>query len=167
MSAEALSAYEQRVVDAIAEHGWFCVNVLEDDAGPGFAYSVGLSETLGTPELIVFGLKPEMMHAMLWAAFRQLRDGREVKDSDRLPDLIEGFDCIVRNVHPTNIVPDFFNSALWYQGHRGGTDRDGQLSAMQIVWPGAEDGLFPWDPKSNPFVGACQPPLYLPSGRCH
>ena len=160
-----LSAYERELVEEIDGHGWFCVCVLEDEGEPGFAYSVGLPETLGTPELIVFGLDPHLMHGMLWSAFRQLRDGREVKDGNAFPGLIEGFDCIVRDVHASNIVTNYFNSALWYRGYRTGAEEG--LTAVQIVWPSADNGRFPWEAGADPSLNCCQPPLYLPRRGFH
>ncbi|MGQ0589911.1 MAG: DUF4262 domain-containing protein [Sphingosinicella sp.] len=159
--------YELELMDAVREHGWFCLCVGADpeSQAPGFAYSIGFMETLGTPEFILFGLDFELMHAMLWEVFHQLQDGRKVHDGDRMSGVIGGFDCIIRDVHPSSIVPEFFNSALWYRRHRCGTD-DG-FRAMQIVWPGAVDGRFPWEPEADPFVQECQPPLYLPNRGLH
>ena len=68
---------EQRVVDDISAYGWHCTLVPEDEEGPGFSYSIGLDDTLGAPELIVFGLKHKLMHTMIWQAFHQIKEGRK------------------------------------------------------------------------------------------
>ena len=155
--------YEQNIIRTVQEHGWFCTCVLEDE-DPGFAYTVGFTETLDAPEFIVFGLEPELMHAMLWSVFRQLKGGRQVRDGDRWADLVEGHNCIVRAVHPSNIVRDYFNSAIWYHGD---PEVKGPLQAVQIVWPGAVDGLIPWQSGCARIVRDSQPPLYLPNRRFH
>ena len=155
-----MTDYERAIERNVAEHGWHCTTVIDPDGvSPDFAYSVGFRETLGMPELIVFGLSSELMHAMLWNAFRDLQAGKEIKDGDRWSGLLARFDCVARAVHPTNLTREYFNSALWYHGD---PSIHGPLLAFQIVWPGAEDGLFPWDTGSDPFVCEIQPPLYLP-----
>lgn len=39
--------------------------VLEDEIGPGFTYTIGLSHTHGAPELAMFGLDVHATHLML------------------------------------------------------------------------------------------------------
>ena len=160
-----MSDYERTIEDNVREHGWFCVAVVDPEGNdPAFAYSVGFNETLGTPEVIVFGLDHELMHAMLWTAFRQVREGRALHDGDRWGGLLDGFDCILKTVDPTNIVPEYFNSAIWYHGDPA---THGLLEASQIVWPDADTGRFPWDPGCPPLVRELQPALYPPASRRH
>jgi hypothetical protein len=164
--SDELTEYEQGIIDDVAEYGWFCVAVVpgEDSDNPGFAYSVGFTETLGLPEYIVFGLDHELIHAMLWNVFRALKKGREVRDGDRWSGLLADFDCVVRAVHRTNIAREHFNSALWYHGD---PEAHGPLQAMQIIWPDSADGRFPWDLDCSPLIRALQPPLYLPGAALH
>ncbi|MES1157045.1 MAG: DUF4262 domain-containing protein [Alphaproteobacteria bacterium] len=157
-----LSDYEQRIIDAIDEHGWFCPYIFDDKSkNPDFAYSVGFTQTLDCPEFIVFGLGQNLMHAILSRVFRQIRDGKRPEDNQRWSDLIEGFDCIARAVHSTNIVRDYFNSAMWFWGDPA--ERGSELKAFQLVWPSAKTGLFPWDADCAQEVRDLQPPLYLPN----
>lgn len=156
----ALTDYERRIVDNVAEFGWFCVSVTDGDDAKAFSYSVGFSETLGSPECIVFGLPPKLMHSMLWCVFRQIRDGASLADGRRWSGILEGFDCITRPVHPSQVTREHFNSALWYWGDPA--ERGSELSAYQLFWPGAVDGLFPWESGASEEVRDCQRALYLP-----
>jgi uncharacterized protein DUF4262 len=158
------SDYERKLIEAVHEHGWFCLCVGAGDETPGFAYSIGFAETLQAPEFIVFGLDFSLMHNMLWTVFRQVRDGSDARDGGRWTDLISGFDCVSRAVHPSNIVPEYLNSAIWYHEETGA---NAPLRAMQIVWPGAEDGYFPWEPRCAQIVRDHQPPLWLPNPHLH
>jgi hypothetical protein len=158
--SSTLSDYEQKIIDNVAEHGWFCVSVF-GNPDPTFSYTVGLWETLGTPELIIFGQPLKLMHSMLWTAFRQIKAGKtRVRDGERWSGLIDGFDCISRPVHESQIVRDHFNSAIWYHGYTGGDGKP--LSAFQLFWPGVKDGLFPWEKNCGEAVRELQPLLYLP-----
>ena len=153
------SDYEQKIIDSIQEHGWFCTSVVGDAPGEAFSYSVGFSETLKVPECIVFGLPVTLMHSMMWSVFDQIKGGALLSDGARWSGLIEGFDCVSRPVHPTRITREHFNSALWYWGDP--KTRGSQLQAYQIFWPGAVDGLFPWESGSADIVRERQPALYL------
>ena len=151
-----LEKVEQQVVDDIATHGWHGVHVLEDEAGPGFCYSIGLDDMLGAPELIVFGLKRPVMHAMIWEMTRQIQAGRTISPDAVFNYLIEGFPCIVKPVHPSR-RGDYFGYAGWYYHYRR---KLGRFQAFQIFWPGKLDGLFPWQPGCADEVKAAQPLLY-------
>jgi len=156
-----LTDYEQGLLDNIEEHDWSCTSVIDPEAEePSFSYSIGLTSTLESPEFIVFGLPASLMHAMLSEIVRQLRDGLSVEDGSRVSGLLAGFDCVVRAVHPDNIVRDYLNSAIWYWNH---TDHEGVPPVFQIVWPGAKDGLLPWDEGCSDIVREMQPPLWLPA----
>ena len=104
------------------------------------------------------------MHSMLWELFRQLKAGKPIADGTRWSGLIEGFDCISRVVDPTNIKRDYLNSAMWFWEHSKGA---GLVPVYQIIWPGAGDGLFPWEEGCADLVREYQPPLYLPSANRH
>ncbi len=157
----ALSDYEQRLVDKVAEVGWFCVSVHAHGDAPGFAYSVGFAETLKSPECIIFGLPSKLMHSMLWSVFDQLKAGGALQDGHRWSGLLQGFDCVSRPVHPTQVTRERFNSALWYWGDPA--KRGKSLEAYQIFWPGAVSGAFPWEAGCDQVLRDLQPLLYLPN----
>ncbi|MEO1028865.1 MAG: DUF4262 domain-containing protein [Pseudomonadota bacterium] len=156
-----LNDYEIKLLANIKEHGWFSVGVFDKDGNePDFRYSVGISKTHSAPELIVFGLPLDILHNMLWEMYRQIGDGNPLANGKRWTGLLEGFDCVSREIHPSNIVPDYFGSLLWYWTNiEPGLDR----KIFQIVWPGAQDGLFPWDEDCDQIVIDAQPPLWLPT----
>jgi hypothetical protein len=157
----AFNDYEERLVANIAEHGWFCVSVLGDASQPSFSYSVGFAETLNAPEFIVFGLPSELMHAMLWEMFRKLEGGGSIPENgDRIAGVLEGYDCLTREVHPENVVREYLNSAIWRWGDPA--LKGDPLKVRQLFWPDVTHGLFPWEGGCEPEVRAAQPLLYLP-----
>jgi hypothetical protein len=80
----------------VEKHGWAALTV-----GGKFCYSIGFTHTLKRPELIIFGLPSNMMHAMLSDVFDALRGGKTLQGEQRWDSLLEGFDCITRPVHET------------------------------------------------------------------
>ena len=162
MSDHISDDYEKKLLRNIEEFGWQATSVFDPKGeDPNFTYSIGFTSTLEAPEFIVFGLPSDLMRSMLWEVFRQIEAGRAISDGDRLSGLLEDFDCVVREVHPDNIKPEYLNSAIWYW-HR--TGNEGLPPVFQVVWPGKNDGLFPWDVACPEIVRELQPPLYLPAG---
>lgn len=154
-----LDPKEQKLVENVRDYGFHSMNVHADDEGPGFRYSIGFWESVAAPELIIFGLDPKLMHNMLWEIFRQIKAGAKPLDGARWPNLIEGFDCVSRPVHSSQ-MPEYFGFAIWYKRYRGHDAND--LQAFQLFWPGAVQGLYPWEQGCSPDVIDHQPALYLP-----
>lgn len=156
---EQLDPDESRVVDDIREYGWHAVCVEEDEEGPGFNYSVGLLETLDHPEIIVFGLDRGLMHDVMWNMVREIRSGRRFEDPVRYEEVLEGCACAIRPVHGTQHAA-YLGYAIWYTRW---LETRIELRAVQLIWPGKVDGLFPWEPGCAPIVIERQPLLYLPA----
>lgn len=154
-----LHGYELRLLENVERHGWQCLSVGGSEDQPPFSYSIGFWETLCTPELIVFGLDPDLSYQMLSLMFEELRGGATLADGARWP-LLAGHDCVSRRVEPSRITRDHFNSALWYREHRSG---DRGLEAFQLFWPEAQSGLFPWEKGCGEAVRALQPRLDQPA----
>lgn len=156
-----LNEFEQKLLDNVEQHG--CqVNWVFDDKGiePDFAYSVGFRKTVDQPEVIIFGLKRELMLSMINETLRQCQeDGLGLSEGVAISDLIEGFDCIARRVHSSQIDDGYFNSSMWYHRREFGFELS---EVFQLVWPGAIDGLYPWDEGCSEDVIEQQPALYEP-----
>lgn len=154
----ASNDFERKIIDNVAAHGCH-INFVFDPEGdePSFAYSVGFEHTVGKPEVIVFGLPNEIIQPMINIILRLCKEGLVMNDWTQVDGLLDGHRCFARNVIPEFIVPEYFNSAIWYHRSRTGE----QLSrAVQIVWPGAVDGLFPWDEACDAGVRDWQPALW-------
>lgn len=157
--ARALSDFEEGILANVEQFG--CqVNYVFDPDGKeeAFSYSIGFPASVEQPEVIVFGLPQGLMHSMINECLRQCRDeGLCLNDGRQVDGLIDGFSCIIRAIPKSAITAEFFNSALWFASHSGAKTA---LSACQIVWPGAQDGLLPWDEEATDEFRAMQPALY-------
>jgi hypothetical protein len=148
---------EQQLLKAIDQVGFRVTAVGEGEDEPGFAYSTGFAETLGQPEVIVFGLPDQGMGTMIGALFDQCRAGLRLADGLEIAGLLGGHSCVLRAVKPDNIAAKYFQLAMWYHERQFGT---AMTAAFQIVWPGSQSGLFPWDPDCSEAVRLLQPALY-------
>lgn len=156
-----LSAYEQDLIATVEKHGWQATYVFDpDEKDPTFSYSIGFPKTLDSPDFIIIGLDHEMMHAMLWQVFRQIKGGKIPEDGAKWDNILGGFSCISRLVHKDYNGSDYFNSARWFHKHNGGDV--GGMRFMQFCWPDPQDGLFPWDEGCAEDLKHVQPLLFEP-----
>jgi hypothetical protein len=123
------------------------------DGVPNFAYTIGLWESLAAPELIIFGLRQDVIRGMLHNAVEEIRGGKMDFDRARWGTLLDGYCCESRPFHMA-YHSGHLNFANWYRRYRG---QAGPVEAFQIFWPGVEDRLLPWEEGSHQSVGAAQP----------
>ena len=151
----------RRMVRSIGKHGWITVHVPDRD-WDGAIHTVGLWESLGSPELILFGLSQEVGASWLTEARRQLQSGELIlADKARwtLPGWVGGPALAWRAVHPSQVRQAYFNAAIWYRAHQGASPEG--LQAFQL-FIGDPDGKFSWEDGFDPYRGVRQPDLYLP-----
>jgi hypothetical protein len=143
---------EEKVIHDVEVFGWHVIKVLADDAGPAFAYTIGLRRRFEHPELIIFGLPLDVMHAVLNLAGNAIKAGRRYEPGSETDELLEGYPC--RFVpFPRNAHEDFLGHARrFYEG--------ADFSTMQCVWPDRE-GRYPWDSGVSAEFKELQP---LPGG---
>jgi hypothetical protein len=56
---------ERNVPGHIENHGWNVTNIREQDGQPGWAFTIGLFENFGHPEMVIFGLNLQIRHSIL------------------------------------------------------------------------------------------------------
>jgi hypothetical protein len=127
---------ERIVLNNIAEYGWHCVNVVEDDGQPPWSFTIGLYETYGFPELLVIGRSRATAHTMLKSIADDLELNHPPKLSDPDGHLLLGLKCHLVRVHP-RYYSDYVGFARWFYRKRN-------FPLYQIIWPN-NDGIYPWD----------------------
>lgn len=153
-----LTDLDRKLISNIEEYGFHSLRVFDPEGNdPDFCYSVGFQQTLGKPEFIITGLNNKLMHNMLWETFRQLKAGLTVRPMMKIDGLLEGFTCFALPVKEENLVSSWFGHALWHLNYLGKSDS--ALEAYQIIWPGASNGLYPWQDEE---VASLQPLLCDP-----
>jgi hypothetical protein len=148
--ASELSAEDKRTISHIEEYGCSVVNVKRTEYGLGWAYTIGVFDTAGKPELITVGLLPETAHSALNAAAKLLRAGVDLTRG-RHRDLVGEVECEFRPVD-RKWVKQLMGWALWYYD---GAD----FPVLQAVYPDLEN-RFPGD---EGFDDRFEQPLLQPS----
>lgn len=148
-----MNDYERAVVRNVEEFGWHCTSVSPREGhedGARFSYTVGLYQTYGASELIVFGLPGETAHSILSIYADRLKQGRPISVNAPTEDLVNDFSCVFVPV-PRNSYDEHVYSALWFYA-------EVPFPLHQVVWP-SRNGLFPWHPEADPAFRETQPVL--------
>jgi Domain of unknown function (DUF4262) len=153
--AKHIDEFEKKIDDDIKEHGWHCPLILGDEEGPPFAYSIGLGFTGNWPECVVIGQPHELMHSMIANLWDRKGTDYAINDNEICTELIEGYICILREVHASHFT-DYFGRAIDQYAKRN-LDR---MRFMQVFWPD-KAGKFPWEPECQTTVIERQPLLYI------
>jgi hypothetical protein len=126
---------ERKLVSDVETYGWHVINVLEDDAGPPFSYSVGLHRTLRHPEVIVVGLPRAVAHPIINSLGEAARAGRRYEAGGVYEEFLEGYDCTFRAV-PRRQYANYVGWASWFY--------DGvEFPLLQLIYPD-RNARWPW-----------------------
>ncbi|MEO1081756.1 MAG: DUF4262 domain-containing protein [Pseudomonadota bacterium] len=146
-----MEKYEEKALKDIEEFGCHVLNVLGDDEGPGFSYSIGIERTSGQPELIVTGLKSELANWMVNEYNARVRTREAFQPGAFYSGFIDGFDVTFREVEEKHYA-DYFGWANWlYDGD--------QFRVLQLIYPSTQ-GFWPWDSEATADFKWFLPKLY-------
>lgn len=153
---------EDFILRCVEDPGWAVMQIPEDDEGPGFAYTVGLHARFGHPELICFGLRPEVMHAMLNDCGARVRAGEHFTAGVSAEGVLEGFAVRFHEVRAKESFREHMGYANWFYGRKaGGVSRllgRNRFPLLQLLWPDPE-GRFPGEPGASSAMDWQQPVL--------
>ena len=133
---KATDKAEKKTLSDVRKYGLHVINVLEDENGPGFSYSIGLFENYGHPEIIIIGLRQDLAHTLLNNMAYDIKEGEAFNSGQYYDSVLDGYHCYFGKVSKSH-YKDYVGWALWfYQG----TD----FPLVQCVYP-TVSGKFPWD----------------------
>jgi hypothetical protein len=119
-----------------------------EDGTPSFIYTVGMTN-LGAPELIVFGLSPEMVHGALNQIYMEIslqarpKDEKKISDQWSVTMLLEEVERTVATEYTTF-------TEMYFKGSGK------QPTYKQLVWPD-EHGKYPHQHGFSKKLRAAQP----------
>jgi hypothetical protein len=148
--AATLDEDEQTFIAKIREFGWFRTGVLGEDEQPGFAYTTGFWSSLGAPEILVFSLKLEIAHNVLWDIYREARDGRSLPIGQAIGDIFGNHMAYLFPVAKEHYA-EHVGWSRWFYG-------DDDFPCVQLVWPD-RNGVFPWQADFDESFRDDQPDL--------
>jgi hypothetical protein len=128
----------------IEEYGWWVGLIAADGEGPAFAYTIGLYEKFGHPEIIVFGLPHESMHGILNRCGNMIRDGKRFDIEEPVSGVLEDYEVRFRAVTSEESYANYLGyGCRHYGGHT--------FPVFQLLWPDKEH-RFPGDAGAADFL---------------
>jgi len=119
----------------IDTHGWAVQGVKGETDADSWAYTVGLVERFGHPELVVTGISMKAASGLLNDVADRVRDGERFVPAETID--LGGVDVGFAAVHPAQFSRGLF--AMWFEHYRAVPQAGLKLSALQVVLP---DWLF-------------------------
>ena len=142
---------EVRLLNNIEEFDCGVVHIKEEPCVPSWAFTVGVYDTLGQPEIIVVGLKEDVAHFVLNKIRSRFRDGTRFIEGQREQGLLEHVECELREVN-ARWLQRLMGFALWFYGPE-------PFPVIQCVYPDLK-GLFPWEDGFDESWRSRQPLLF-------
>jgi hypothetical protein len=134
---------ERRVVENVKKYGFHVWHVSPSADDDGFSYTVGLFDSYGHPEIVIFGQKVDWRNSMIDFIVEQIVEGKRFGTGELYPDLIEGFQCRFDSITSDRSYRDFLGWDLWYYGTAKRLLE--RVPVLQFVWPDMR-GVFPDSP---------------------
>jgi hypothetical protein len=147
------------IAEYVRDHGRVALDIVDAEGGEAdYTYSIGFPVSVAQPEVLVFALPQELRQHVIHALWHMMsEDGLVLEDGLRISGLLEGFDCIAREVTDREIINTYLTAGVDYHDSQHGKTVD---RFFQVVWPDADGGLFPWDAGCADVVIYNQPALY-------
>ena len=132
------SQYERELVERIEKGDWQVTGVFDNsEDGTPFAYSIGIFQNFGQPELLMIGpdSKSAAQYVNRYGALIKA-NGETYSPGNFYPGIMDGLNVCMIDANDEAKV-QFTLSCNWY--YKG---RDYPL--MQCIWPSSK-GFWPWD----------------------
>jgi hypothetical protein len=136
---EADEPSDKKLIADVESHGWHVVGVPDDDAGPGFAFTVGLYLHTLQPEILIMGIPIEPSGRVLNAIGDYLMAGGEIELERRYSDFVDGREVIFRRIAARH-YRNYLGCAIWFYKPQAP-----DFPAVQCIWPDLA-GRFPNEP---------------------
>lgn len=124
------------VHDHVSTFGWHIHGVFADPGRIGWTYTIGFGDSLGHPDLVVYGLEQSVAHILLNDIGDALADGQTLLEGERYPGFLVDVDIEFRAALPQWGPAHFGQARDWYGSFP---------NVWQVVLPD-RDNRFPGEP---------------------
>lgn len=142
---------KERIISDVKEYDCHLALLESDGYLPSFVYTIGLYEKFQHPEIIIFGLKTDVMGRLLNHLRDEIRKGESYKSNKIYSGLLEGYEIQFLEVKKEN-YPDYLGYASWYY------KKSFDFPVLQMIWPDKES-KWPWENDFNEHWKFKQPLL--------
>lgn len=125
-------------IDGLIKRAGFAVICIGPESGvPPFAYSVGLTETYGSPELLIFGVGDKVAIPVFHAVVDRIKGGERFPNGAVLEKVLN-VPCVIKAVSDSIARKYALNVLKRYEGAATSP------TFQQIVYPD-QAGVLPWE----------------------
>jgi hypothetical protein len=146
-------AQKDKIAWMIETNGWALVPVAAvpgtDPPQPPFAYTVGLEQAFGFPEIIVFGLTGVASRGIVGLVVDALAQGAQIPIGAPFTGLLDrGLRCALLPVDTEGLEGMLDAAVAWYGGLT--------FRLLQMTWPDKQ-GWLPWEAGFAHHLDLAQP----------
>lgn len=121
---------------------------------PAYAYTIGITELTGFPEIAVFGLTPVAANGLIGLVVDALRGGTEIPFGVELVGLLDNeLRCMFAPIDLERHGDAFATATSWYQGVA--------FAMVQLLYPD-RNGFMPYETGFEQRLRTAQPVLGTP-----
>lgn len=128
---------DRKIDSIIKKAGFAFLTVGQDGDTPSFSYTVGITETYGRPEMIVFGVGQNVADAVFNGVVEKIANGECFNDGDMVVQVLN-MPVTIKTVSNEIAVPFALNVPSRYKGTKH------LPTFQQVVYPD-QSGKFPWE----------------------
>lgn len=130
-------SFFEKIDSLVRREGFAFLCIGQDVDAPPYAYTVGLTETYGCPELLIFGVGQQTAGPVFHAVVDKIKAGARFSNGDVLLDVLS-VPCAMKAVSAEAALPFALNVASRYK------DTAQVPAFQQLVYPD-KAGVFPWE----------------------
>jgi len=134
----------------IEHYGLHVIKVLEDENNPPFGYSIGLFETYGHPEILIVGLKLDLIHSLINIIAEKIKEGAVFAHGKYYPDILTNFNCYFTTVE-RSYYEEYVQQAINFYGSNN-------FPLLQCIYPTIKN-IYPWQAEWPEDIAYLQPIL--------
>ncbi len=145
--------HAEKIAWMIETTGWALepvpADVETDPPTPGYAYSIGLPDAVGFPEVAVFGLTPVAANGLVTLTADARRGGTEIPLGVELVGLLDNeLRCVFAPIDIARWGPYFETAVSWYRG--------APFEIVQLIYPD-RNGFLPYEAGYEQRMALAQP----------
>jgi hypothetical protein len=129
---------KEQIKKSIQDCGWHALSIFDPNGEhQDFSYTIGLEESYGHPEIIIFGLKKETSHAIFSDLVLEIKSGIKFEPNVKLKNVINGnFEVLFKPIIHS-AYNEYLGTAVNYYGH--------PFRALVMFWPD-KNNILPTEP---------------------
>lgn len=124
-------------------------DVSSDPPRPGYAYTIGMPDSHGFADIVIFGLTPVAVKGIIDLVVEQLENGVTIPLNTLVVGLLDNdLRCVFAEVDAEEHGELFSTASKWYRGR--------PFAMVQLVWPD-RNGWLPGESGFDPALRLAQP----------